>query len=86
MEKLILLLDGIICDLCFSGLADADNDFVAQLERAAAFCRELDMKLGEALCLRLANEISSKSNDNAAKTLCRLSCYAQCLSGASAQI
>lgn len=79
MNKLSLLLEEIICDICFTGISDCSIDITERLSAAASLCRELDMKLGETLVCELSDNISEGRSSDAAKNISMISCYIQLL-------
>lgn len=79
MEKVIAMLEDIIADLGFSGISCAGADIIPRLKEACSYCHELNMSLGENICMMLSESLSQGNTVSAAEYLCRLSCYVHCL-------
>ncbi|MBQ8826814.1 MAG: hypothetical protein IJ007_06960 [Oscillospiraceae bacterium] len=84
MDKLIMLLEGIVSDIAFSGTNEIRSDILERIIYARKLCGELGMKNGEVLCARLEECASENAPEKTAAVLCRLCCYMECISGQSA--
>ena len=81
MDKLIILLEGIVSDIAFSGTNEIRSDVLEKIVSAEKICRELEMSNGEKLCAALAENASGEFPEKTAEVLCRLCCYMECISG-----
>lgn len=81
MNRLIMLLEGIVSDIAFSGTNEIRSDVLERIIYAEKICRELEMKNGEKLCAELSECAAENAPEKTAEILCSLCCYMECISG-----
>lgn len=83
MERVIAELELLISDLVFGGTDEAGMDMVRRTEKVRRLLHELGMKTGEQLCGELEDRLTDADHKDAVATVCRLSCYCECIKGSS---